>query len=250
MEQDNSSHNGNGATGVVEQAQQAASQAVGSVKEQAGNVVEQAQQQAGQVVGRVSEQAVSRISKQKELAAAGLGSVAEVLRHTGEELRGQEGDAITQVAAQYSEVAVNKIETVSNYLREHEMSDVVRDVENFARREPVIFMGAAFLVGMLAARFLKSTAPSTPGYNGNTSIVPAPQPSAVPQQALATTGTSPVGTGSTDTGSTDFGPTVMGSYDATTGKMETISIDRPDADSSDVDAIDIGPTPEEDSALT
>lgn len=244
MEQDNSSHNGNGgATGVVEQAQQVASQAVGQVQEKASQAFGQAKETSGQVVGQVSEQAVSRLSRQKEQAAAGLGSVAEVLRHTGEELRGQEGDAITQTAAQYSEVAVSKIEAVSTYLREHEMSDVVRDVENFARREPVIFMGAAFLVGMLAARFLKSTAPSTPGANGNNAITPY-----VPPQALATTGASPVGTGDFGSGSTDFGSVGMGSYDATTGEVETVVVDPFDADTAD--ATDIGPTPEEDSALT
>jgi len=248
MEQDNNSHNGNGATdgngaatGVVEQAQQVASQAVGQVQEKASQAVGQAKEKSGQVVGQVQQQAVSRLSRQKEQAAAGLGSVAEVLRHTGEELRNQEGDAVTQYAAQYSEVAVNQIEKVSSYLRERDINDLVRDVEGFARREPVIFMGAAFLVGMLAARFLKSSAPSTPGsYNSSTSnsaIVP------VPQQALATTGTSPVGTGSID-----IGPTGMGSYDATTGEVETVSVDPFDADSTD--AIDIGPTADEDSALT
>ena len=225
MEQDNANHNGanhngthpNGnsaATGVVEQAQQVASQAVGQVQEKASQAVGQAQQKAGQVVGHVQSEAVTRLSKQKDQAAQGLGSVAQALRHTSEELRTADNGAVAQFAAQYNEAAVAQIEKVSNFLRERDINDIVHEVEGFARREPVLFMGGAFLLGMLAARFLKSSTPDG-AYTGSRAIVPH-----TPQQALATTGTSPVGTGS---------------FDAAT---------------YDPDTIDLGPTPDDDSALT
>jgi hypothetical protein len=37
---------------------------------------------------------------------------------------------------------------------------MARDLEGFARRNPALFFGAAFGLGLLAARFLKSTPPS------------------------------------------------------------------------------------------
>jgi hypothetical protein len=50
---------------------------------------------------------------------------------------------------------------------------VVRDAENYARREPLIFLGAAFAVGFIAARFLKASSPGSDyareyGTNGRT----------------------------------------------------------------------------------
>ena len=38
---------------------------------------------------------------------------------------------------------------------------MARDLESFARRNPAIFIGAAFGVGFLVARFLKSTPPNS-----------------------------------------------------------------------------------------
>jgi hypothetical protein len=46
---------------------------------------------------------------------------------------------------------------LSDYLRDKSLTDVVGDVERFARREPVIFVGGAFLIGLLGSRFLKSS---------------------------------------------------------------------------------------------
>jgi len=38
---------------------------------------------------------------------------------------------------------------------------MARDLESFARRNPALFIGAAFGVGFLVARFLKSTPPES-----------------------------------------------------------------------------------------
>ena len=37
------------------------------------------------------------------------------------------------------------------------MRNAVSSTERFARREPLFFLGGAFVVGLLAARFLKSS---------------------------------------------------------------------------------------------
>ena len=49
---------------------------------------------------------------------------------------------------------------MSSYLRDHDMNDLVRDAEDYARREPLIFFGAAFAAGFIAARFLKASSPT------------------------------------------------------------------------------------------
>ena len=57
----------------------------------------------------------------------------------------------------YGETIARTIEKVSGYFDEKELGEIVRDVEHFDRKQPAIFIGAAFFAaGLLAARFLKS----------------------------------------------------------------------------------------------
>jgi len=49
------------------------------------------------------------------------------------------------------------MERVSNYLQRTDVAELVDGVEDFARREPLLFVGGAFALGLLGARFLKST---------------------------------------------------------------------------------------------
>ena len=55
--------------------------------------------------------------------------------------------------------AASQVEGLSDYLQEKSLTDVVGDVERFARRDPVLFVGSAFLIGLLGGRFLKSAQP-------------------------------------------------------------------------------------------
>jgi hypothetical protein len=53
-------------------------------------------------------------------------------------------------------MAADQLQQVAGYLREHDVKQLVREVESFARREPVLFAGGTFLLGLIGARFLKS----------------------------------------------------------------------------------------------
>jgi hypothetical protein len=129
------------------------------VKETVGQVSEQAQQAAGQVVGQARQEVSSRLAVQKDRAAEGLTSVAHALRQTGQQLRAQDQQAVTG----YIETAASQVERVSNYLRQNDLGGLIDDVERFARRQPALFLGGTFVLGLLGARFLKSSRPST-GY--------------------------------------------------------------------------------------
>ena len=126
-----------------------------------GGVIEQAKQKTGQVVEQVQQQAATRLDRQKENAVTGLSRVADTVRQMGQNLRGQEQQgAIAEYAAQYGERAAEQIERFTDYLREHDVNQLVGEVEDFARRQPVIFIGGAFLLGFAGARFLKSSSPA------------------------------------------------------------------------------------------
>ncbi|HEX8465117.1 MAG TPA: hypothetical protein VF627_10920 [Abditibacterium sp.] len=121
-----------------------------------GDMVEQARHTAGGVVGAVKEQAVSRLDKQKEHAVAELASVAGTVRQMGDQLKAPEHGAVAQYAAQYGDMAADQLQHLSGYLRQHDVKQLVREVEGFARREPLLFTGGAFILGLIGARFLKS----------------------------------------------------------------------------------------------
>jgi len=127
---------------------------VSQVKESGGKV-------ASEALGTVKEKAFSAADEQKATLAQGLGSVAQTLRQVGETLK--ESDApggVAGITAQYGDSLARQVEQFSGYLEKHNVSEMLRDVEGFARRNPAYFIGGAFLLGLLGARFLKSSAPN------------------------------------------------------------------------------------------
>jgi ElaB/YqjD/DUF883 family membrane-anchored ribosome-binding protein len=105
------------------------------------------------VLNLVRDSATSQLSSQKERATEGLGSLARAVRQSTQSLRDNQQDTV----AQYVEQAADRIEEFSSRLRERDLNDLLRDADQFARRQPAVFIGAAFVVGVLAARFLKSS---------------------------------------------------------------------------------------------
>jgi hypothetical protein len=133
-------------------------------------LVQQAQQQAGQMMDKARTQVMDQLAGQKERAAGSVKSVAQALRQTGQQLRDQDQGAVAPVA----ESAAEYVERFSRYLQERDIRQMIDEVEGFARREPAMFLGGAFALGFLAARFLKSSRPNvtlnevnvTPDYAG------------------------------------------------------------------------------------
>jgi uncharacterized protein YjbJ (UPF0337 family) len=150
-------------------ASDATRQVTGQVKETVGQVADQAQQAAGQVVDQARQQASARLVGQKDRAAEGLTSVAHALRQTSQQLRAQDQQAVTG----YIESAASQVERMSNYLKQNDLGGLIDDVEQFARRQPALFLGGTFVLGLLGARFLKSSRPTTGGrggYPGSTAL--------------------------------------------------------------------------------
>ncbi|MBW3636147.1 MAG: hypothetical protein KY445_06725 [Armatimonadetes bacterium] len=126
---------------------------VDDVKHKAGEVIGQAQQKAAPVLDEAQQKAKSKLEQGKERAAVELGSVAHALHKTGEQL--QQGDQ--KAAGEYTVQAADRLEQISTHLHESSVQQLVGEVEDFARREPTLFMAGAFAVGVLGARFLKSS---------------------------------------------------------------------------------------------
>lgn len=106
------------------------------------------------IVGRVRDQATAQLNTQKNKATDGLGSVAHAVRDTTQRLRQENHDTV----ARYVEQAADQIERFSTRLKDRDVGELVNDAQRLARRQPALFVGGAFAVGLLGARFLKSSA--------------------------------------------------------------------------------------------
>ncbi|MBP2290497.1 hypothetical protein [Azospirillum rugosum] len=95
----------------------------------------------------------SLLEQQSHRAADQLGSVANALHKAAEQLNDENNGA----AARYAGQAADRVEQVADMLRTSSVDDMVGQVERFARRQPEVFVGAAFAVGFLFARFIKSS---------------------------------------------------------------------------------------------
>jgi len=120
------------------------------------------------LLGGIQQRVSSRVDEQKNKAADGLGGIADVFRNAGNELRNE-----NETVAQYVDMASDQLKRFADNIRRRGVNDMMGDVNRFAKRNPAIFIGAAFLVGIGIARFLKATADrgDDRSYGGNFSGV-------------------------------------------------------------------------------
>ena len=125
---------------------------------QAASQVEDAAASAQQKAAELKQQGRSKLGEtldQRTTQAGGQArQVAQTLRRTGEQLREQgEGPQV----ASATEATADRIERLGGYLEQTSGDELLRDVEDFARRRPWIVAGAGLMVGLAASRFLKAS---------------------------------------------------------------------------------------------
>jgi hypothetical protein len=126
-----------------------------SVGEDARNVTSEAVQFATDIADKAAQSAQRQFASGKERAADTIGHLAGALRHTGEQL----GTDDMPLVNDYLGRAANQAEGFADYLKKTSFGDVVGDLERMARRQPLLFVGSALVVGLLGGRFLKSSPP-------------------------------------------------------------------------------------------
>jgi hypothetical protein len=107
----------------------------------------------GETAERVQQSAKSQLSDRKDQVADSMDNVASALRNTGEQLRGED----TSFVGDYVNKAADKVSSLSQHLRDNDLDGLLRETEDFARRQPALFLGGAFALGVITARFLKSS---------------------------------------------------------------------------------------------
>jgi hypothetical protein len=131
------------------------------VKQQAQQTAQQAVEGTQQVAGQAVDRATSMLDGRKNQGADTLQQTADALRQTGQTLRDNDGGFVAGLV----EASADQVENAAEYLRSHSVNDLVGEVETYARQNSTVFVGGAFVLGLLAARFLKSSSPSSGGGN-------------------------------------------------------------------------------------
>ena len=98
----------------------------------------------------------SMLDEQKHSAASGIDDIAAALRTSARDLSGRNQATVARIA----QSAAASLEQVSGALQRRDLDGLVREAESFARRQPLVFFGAAVLAGFCAMRFVKSTSQS------------------------------------------------------------------------------------------
>jgi hypothetical protein len=124
----------------------------------------EAGQHAGQSVGMLAERATDmgfqQADRARDKAAEGLTTVTETIRRMSMDMQDQ--PAIANVA----DTVADQAERIGEYLRTTDARQILSNVENAARRQPILFLGGAFMLGLAASRLLKAAAGSTDQQTG------------------------------------------------------------------------------------
>lgn len=109
--------------------------------------------QGAGIADKVRERAAAQLNTQKNRATDGIGSVAQVARETTQHLRERQHETV----AGYVEQAADQLERFSQGLKNKDVGELVEDAQRLARRQPALFVGGAFALGLAGARFFKSS---------------------------------------------------------------------------------------------
>jgi hypothetical protein len=182
-------------------------------KQGAQQAVQQGQQAAGKLVEQAKSQVRDQLASKKDQAAGTLEGVAQALQVAVDHLREQGHEGI----GHYGERAAQQVTRMSSYLNEKNVDEVIGEVSELARRQPAVVLGAAVVLGVVAARFLKSSSGNSQSMTGSGSHAMIPyqggesQLPAAPTQGLNTLSSSDVSPLASASGDIDIPPVASGS---------------------------------------
>jgi ABC-type transporter Mla subunit MlaD len=120
---------------------------------QPSGVVEEAQSAASALAAKAQDAARGVVDQHKAAVAEQVDEVAQALDSVAEGV-----ERVLPQAAPYVREAVSSVHGASETLRESSIDDLIAVVADFGRRQPAAFLGACTFGGFLLARFLKSSA--------------------------------------------------------------------------------------------
>ncbi len=107
-------------------------------------------ERGGDLVDRGTEVGIQQADRGLQLAAEGAEGIAATMRRVSGDLRTDQPQ-IAEVAS----AAADQAEAIARILHETDMRQIVSSVEERARRQPLLFIGGAFVLGVAASRLVR-----------------------------------------------------------------------------------------------
>lgn len=134
---------------LVDEAKSAAGKVADEAKEQVASLADRAKEEVDAASGKVKSMAAD----QKDLLAAQVGGVADAMDRAASELETNNG-----ASAQYARMIADNAEKLSSTIRENNVDQLLGMAQDFGRKQPALFVGAAALLGFAASRFVLASA--------------------------------------------------------------------------------------------
>jgi len=126
---------------------------VGQLRQEAAGAVEDIKAEGAAVVEAATDQALGFAEEQKRLGADQAEGLARAVHGAADQLQGN-----SPQIAHYVHEAASAVDGLARSLRDSSPGQLMGQIEDLARRQPVAFFGAAVLAGFALARFAKSSA--------------------------------------------------------------------------------------------
>ena len=94
-----------------------------------------------------------QVEDSKTRAAEGIVGMADAVRRLSDELRGH-----SEPLANVVNAAGSRLHVVADQVRDADPAELAERVARFARQRPMLFVGAAFIVGLGVSQLLKDAA--------------------------------------------------------------------------------------------
>lgn len=164
---------------TMETATHAAHDLIEQTTQQAGELAAQATDQVVTAIGDAKQQVTSAFTAQRDQAVASLTGLADVLRGAGERIGDttKDGSEMPAAVGPLVQDAANRLAQSADFLRDKDAASLLKEARNLAQREPMLYIGAMFAVGIAGARLLKETTSNEPsGDAGSNGSHPATTP--------------------------------------------------------------------------
>ncbi|HEX7967400.1 MAG TPA: hypothetical protein VF502_04215 [Stellaceae bacterium] len=148
---------GASASDTMDAAKDAARDTFEQAKAQAGAAGEAATHEVRRLGEQMREAAQSLLHEQQERLAEAVHGLAEALRRTADTLERENNDTV----AHYAEQAADQIDRLSETVRRRDFREVLESTQDFARRQPALFIAGAVAAGFVIGRLLSR--PSSEG---------------------------------------------------------------------------------------
>ena len=162
---------------VKDTAVDAGKQVAATAKDEAANVAAETKQQAKSLFGAVSSEVQTQAGTQQQKIASSMHALSKELG--GMASGSAESGPLTDLAHE----GARRGGEIASWLENHEPRDVLREVQSFARRRPVVFLALCGFAGVLAGRLTRGAVAANTELDSPSSDKPDVEP---PRRALDT----------------------------------------------------------------